>query len=702
MAQTETVATVNGKKITFNPNSLTTANNGLTASGGNIQFGGALTQPSILTTTSAFTLAIKGLQAGANSDNVLVVDANGILKSISHSSFGDNLGNHIATMDLDMSKKNILNIFNAYVKNDLQIADRDTNNSNYFSIYKNAGILGIWNNSKSGNDFQIDETTRKTGVNNLSIFRGTDGSIPAVGSIATAADNTGNLIWKSPNAVVGAQAWALLGNTGTTPGTNFLGTSDNQDMVVKTNNIERMRIEKAGNVGIGTISPKNKFSVSGGPLSQDDWANGDKFLLLGMTGANKITEEGNMGNGYYAGAITDVNNNPLSVNSGFHAWYTAVGGAWSKKMTLDPNGNLNFTGALKIGDLPAGVATESLLTTDASGNVHKLAAGSFGDNLGNHTATQDLVMSSKNISGAANVTASGTITGANITATTKTTTPAAQITTGAGAGKIAVSDASGNVTWTDPATITTAPVTADNGLTVTSSKVQLGGDLNKATTISTSASNTLAITGLQSGAATDNVVVSDTNGVLKTVAGSTMQIEPWQIKATTNKATANTDNIFQMGQVGIGTNNMLGNTDPNVKLAVNGAIITPTSYYADYVFEDYLDGKSEIKSEYAFKSLDEVSKFITENKHLPGVTSIKDLKRNEKGEYIFNITDLSIQSLEKIEELYLHTIEQQKQLEANDKNITEQKKQLEANEKTMKEMNNRIDSLEKLIKGMSK
>ncbi|MNQ59670.1 hypothetical protein D3C85_739290 [compost metagenome] len=42
---------------------------------------------------------------------------------------------------------------------------------------------------------------------------------------------------------------------------------------------------------------------------------------------------------------------------------------------------------------------------------------------------------------------------ANITATAKTTTATAQITTGAGTGKIAVSDATGNVTWTDPATI---------------------------------------------------------------------------------------------------------------------------------------------------------------------------------------------------------------------------------------------------------
>src|SRR5437763_6774516 len=44
----------------------------------------------------------------------------------------------------------------------------------------------------------------------------------------------------------GASGWALTGNTGTTAATNFLGTTDNQDLVVKTNNIERMRVSPGG------------------------------------------------------------------------------------------------------------------------------------------------------------------------------------------------------------------------------------------------------------------------------------------------------------------------------------------------------------------------------------------------------------------------------------------------------------------------
>lgn len=90
MAQTETFVTVNGKKVTFNPYASgsggvpMTANNGLTASNGNVQLGGLLTKPSVLTTSSAFTLAIKGLQSGDVTDQFLTTDADGIVRKISN------------------------------------------------------------------------------------------------------------------------------------------------------------------------------------------------------------------------------------------------------------------------------------------------------------------------------------------------------------------------------------------------------------------------------------------------------------------------------------------------------------------------------------------------------------------------------------------------------------------------------------------
>ncbi len=48
--------------------------------------------------------------------------------------------------------------------------------------------------------------------------------------------------------------WNLSGNSGTNPANNFIGTIDNQDLSIRTNNIENIRVNTDGNVGIGTIS----------------------------------------------------------------------------------------------------------------------------------------------------------------------------------------------------------------------------------------------------------------------------------------------------------------------------------------------------------------------------------------------------------------------------------------------------------------
>ena len=101
-------------------------------------------------------------------------------------------------------------------------------------------------------------------------------------------------------------------------------------------------------------------------------------------------------------------------------------------------------------------------------------------------------------------------------------------------------------------------------------------------------------------------------------------------------------------------------------------IVTSASTYPDYVFDHYFTGKSTVNPNYQFKSLAETEKFIKENNHLPGVTKIDDLAKGGNG-YMIDATQLSVQSLEKIEELYLHTIEQQKQIDELKAQIAELK-----------------------------
>ena len=58
-----------------------------------------------------------------------------------------------------------------------------------------------------------------------------------------------------PTGPGGTNQWNLNGNASTNPGTDFLGTTDANDVVIKTNNVEQMRITSAGSVGIGTNTP---------------------------------------------------------------------------------------------------------------------------------------------------------------------------------------------------------------------------------------------------------------------------------------------------------------------------------------------------------------------------------------------------------------------------------------------------------------
>lgn len=78
--------------------------------------------------------------------------------------------------------------------------------------------------------------------------------------------------------------WIVTGNSGIDPLTNFLGTTDNQPLYVRTNNIERLRVTSDGKVAVGmggansVIPSEAMFSVNGNiwarklKVTQDTWA----------------------------------------------------------------------------------------------------------------------------------------------------------------------------------------------------------------------------------------------------------------------------------------------------------------------------------------------------------------------------------------------------------------------------------------------
>jgi hypothetical protein len=73
--------------------------------------------------------------------------------------------------------------------------------------------------------------------------------------------------------------WNLLGNGGTNPATNFLGTTDNHPLIIRTNGIEAMHIDPSRNIGIGISIPKVKLHVKGN-LTRLESVDGVRILDL--------------------------------------------------------------------------------------------------------------------------------------------------------------------------------------------------------------------------------------------------------------------------------------------------------------------------------------------------------------------------------------------------------------------------------------
>jgi len=122
--------------------------------------------------------------------------------------------------------------------------------------------------------------------------------------------------------------------------------------------------------------------------------------------------------------------------------------------------------------------------------------------------------------------------------------------------------------------------------------------------------------------------------------------------------------ISGSGKITIGNVN---NTPGNYKLYVEDGIlaeklkvaINTTTDWADYVFEE----------DYELKTIEEVSDFVTENKHLPNVPSAAEMVN--KG---LNVAEMDATLLEKVEEAYLYII----QLDERIKKLEAKNKQLEA------------------------
>ncbi len=120
--------------------------------------------------------------------------------------------------------------------------------------------------------------------------------------------------------------------------------------------------------------------------------------------------------------------------------------------------------------------------------------------------------------------------------------------------------------------------------------------------------------------------------------------------------------IHTNGSVGIGTTN----SSTKYKLMVNGAIrskeVKVEANWSDFVFYD----------DYDLRTLEEVENYISKNRHLPDIPSETEVAENG-----INIGEMNAKLLQKIEELTLYTIEQEKQLKSQESKFEKQQEEIE-------------------------
>lgn len=338
----------------------------------------SLVNSSVTTTTiNANTINVDSLIA--NYINVNMLNTDTILNNYFY-------GNYVSgdTAMFNYGNINILNtdsIYNNYFFGNVVTGDTAIFN------YGNINILNtdtLYNNYFYGNVINVDSVISNS-VYADSLFIG--------------GNNITNVITDS----ITSQAWLLHGNSGTNPSSFYLGTKDNQPLVIRTNSVEKARVLTNGNVGINTTAPTQKLDV-----------NGQVRLRTGAA-LSYILQSDAIGTGSWV--------NPTSILT----TTTLNGGAWTILGNSGTSATLNFVGTIDNVDF--------VVRTNNTEKARFLTNGNLGINTTAPTSKLDV---------------NGQI----------------RLRSGAALGFILQSDFVGTGSWVDPATLLTTTTMNSSAWTI--------------------------------------------------------------------------------------------------------------------------------------------------------------------------------------------------------------------------------------------
>jgi hypothetical protein len=142
----------------------------------------------------------------------------------------------------------------------------------------------------------------------------------AAGSAIRVINANGSVTCVSTLSPTPPLSWNLSGNAGTNPATNFLGTTDAQPLVIRTNNAEALRVTADGNVGVGTTTPGARVDVAGGAgtaingtSSAGNGVDGTSSAAIGVEGVSS-TQAGVFGSSDSSDGIRGSSNSGTGIN----------------------------------------------------------------------------------------------------------------------------------------------------------------------------------------------------------------------------------------------------------------------------------------------------------------------------------------------------------------------------------------------------
>lgn len=249
------------------------------------------------------------------------------------------------------------------------------------------------------------------------VYTNTEGTPQGVFAIDTTGANDGDVLtyfsasgtvgWTPGGGGGGGNYWNLLGNAGTNPATNFLGTTDAQDLVIKTDSIERIRVLATGNVGIGVTPTGYGFEVAKSFYLHNDDISGSasiysstgSSLVIDVTVSGQFSSSVNFGNGgtslNWSNLLLSFSHNVFLLDSGI---VLSINNDDTKSLhltdagsvgigTASPTDKLHVNGTVRIED--GTQAAGYVLTSDANGvaSWQPASGGGGGTTWGSITGT---------------------------------------------------------------------------------------------------------------------------------------------------------------------------------------------------------------------------------------------------------------------------------------------------------------------------